>query len=240
MNLMARTARGRSRTAAAPRDHQLDRAGPDEVRDVLADVIYGHAVNGTTDVSATRSPTWTRASTRLAHSAWGPSYFAPDVKSSVGDVARISTAAVVGRDEGRRGLGRVDLPGVLPDQAPGRGGPVRGVDHRERSVVDNRQDPPSSLFPTYVPMLNASTFKGMTDPVSGSSQPNQVFAAAASSIPNNPVAAIHDAGAHPGHEHLIRSFVNDRQKSPWRRHSRPSRSSREVAYATSQGFKVTT
>jgi hypothetical protein len=42
--------------------------------------------------------------------------------------------------------------------------------------------PPSELFPTYVPLLNDPSFKGVTYPVSGPSQPNQVFTAAAGEI----------------------------------------------------------
>ncbi|HTV99474.1 MAG TPA: hypothetical protein VMF87_04185, partial [Streptosporangiaceae bacterium] len=42
--------------------------------------------------------------------------------------------------------------------------------------------PPSSLFPTYVPLLNSSSFKDLTYPISGSSTPNVAFTAAAPEI----------------------------------------------------------
>jgi multiple sugar transport system substrate-binding protein len=96
--------------------------------------------------------------------------------------------------------------------------------------------PPSSLFPTYLPLLNSTSFKNLTYPVSGSSHPNQVFSAAAANIPQTPwppfmTQAINQAlttfgGVFRGKETMQQAFRTFQ--------------SQEVSYAKAQGFTVST
>jgi len=96
--------------------------------------------------------------------------------------------------------------------------------------------PPSSLFPTYLPTLNSSSFTSLTYPISGSSQPNQVFSAGAQSIPETPwppfmTQALTQAnttfgGVLSGKETMQQAFA--------------SFQTAEVNYAKAQGFTVST
>ena len=76
-------------------------------------LLSAHEVNGTTDVSATSFADMDKGiDASWLSSAWGPSYFAPDAKASVG-AWRAAAAAAVDRGRARGGeLGRLDLPGV--------------------------------------------------------------------------------------------------------------------------------
>ena len=95
--------------------------------------------------------------------------------------------------------------------------------------------PPSSLFPTYLPTLQSASFKSLAYPISGSSQPNQVFSAGALSIPLTTwppfMTQVLTQGATTfgavvnGKQTLMQAFTAFQQQ--------------ETAYAKSQGFNVT-
>ena len=92
------------------------------VRPVLAQpAINAHEVNDTTDVSATSFADMDKGiDASWLSSAWGPSYFLPDAKSSLGDWR--ATACRSGpRAPTSRPTGAARLPGLRPVAAPEAG-----------------------------------------------------------------------------------------------------------------------
>jgi multiple sugar transport system substrate-binding protein len=170
------------------------------------------------------------------YSAWAPSYFAPDVKSSMGQwraapLPQWTAGANVAADWGGS---------TYPVFSQSRH-PKEAAEFSEWLTATNQswdivKTPPSSLFPTYLPTLQSSSFKSLTYPISGSSQPNQVFSAGALTIPQTPwppfmTQLINQepttfGGVMNGKETLQQAFTALQQQ--------------EVAYAKSQGFNVST
>jgi len=170
------------------------------------------------------------------YSAWAPSYFAPDVKLSLGQwrasaLPQWSAGTKVGAV-----WGGSTYPVFSESQHPAQA----AVFSEWLTATDQSWDivktPPSSLFPTYLPTLNSSAFKAQTYPISGSSQPNQVFSAAAEGVPNTPwppfMTQVLTQGTSTfgpvltGKVTLAQAFATFQKQ--------------EVTYAQSQGFKVST
>jgi multiple sugar transport system substrate-binding protein len=115
-------------------------------------------------------------------SAWGPSYFAPDAKTSVGQwraapLPQWKAGATVAAN-----WGGSTYP-VFTQSAH----PKQAAEFSEWLTASSAswnivKTPPSSLFPTYKPLLSSSSFKDQTYPISGSSHPNVTFTAAAPRI----------------------------------------------------------
>ena len=167
-------------------------------------------------------------------SAWAPSYFAPSAKKSLGHwraapLPQWSAGSNVGADWGGSTY-PVFSQSKHPAQAAQFAEWLCATDASWNIV----KTPPSSLFPTYAPLLNSGSFKTLTYPVSGSSHPNKVFAAAAPNIPSTPwppfmTQALTQAnttfgGVLSGKETLAQAFKTFQ--------------SQEVKYAQAQGFKV--
>jgi multiple sugar transport system substrate-binding protein len=170
------------------------------------------------------------------YSAWAPSYFAPDVKHSMGQwraapLPQWTAGANVAAD-----WGGSTYPVFSQSKHP-----KEAAEFSEWLTATNQswnivKTPPSSLFPTYLPTLQSSSFKSLTYPISGSSQPNQVFSAGALTIPQTPwppfmTQLINQepttfGGVMNGKETLQQAFTALQQQ--------------EVAYAKSQGFNVST
>ena len=170
------------------------------------------------------------------YSAWAPSYFAPDVKSSMGQwraaaLPQWTAGANVAAD-----WGGSTYPVFSQSKHP-----KEAAEFSEWLTATNQswnivKTPPSSLFPTYLPTLQSSSFKSLTYPISGSSQPNQVFSAGALTIPQTPwppfmTQLINQepttfGGVMNGKETLQQAFSALQQQ--------------EVAYAKAQGFNVST
>jgi len=116
------------------------------------------------------------------NSAWAPSYFQPDAKKTMGNwraaaLPQWTAGASVSAD-----WGGSTYP-VFKQSAH----PAQAAEFSEWLTANQAswtilKTPPSELFPTYEPLLSDPSFKSLTYPVSGSSQPNQVFTAAASEI----------------------------------------------------------
>jgi multiple sugar transport system substrate-binding protein len=168
-------------------------------------------------------------------SAWAPSYFAADVKRSMGQwraapLPQWTAGQSIGADWGGSTY-PVFSQSKHPKEAAEFSEWLTATD-ASWSIV---KTPPSSLFPTYLPTLQSSSFKALTYPVSGSSQPNQIFSAGALSIPQTPwppfmTQALTQAtttfgGVMTGKETLQQAFATFQQQ--------------EVAYAKAQGFTVT-
>jgi len=170
------------------------------------------------------------------YSAWAPSYFAPDVKSSMGQwraaaLPQWTAGANVAAD-----WGGSTYPVFSQSKHP-----KEAAEFSEWLTATNQswnivKTPPSSLFPTYLPTLQSSSFKSLTYPISGSSQPNQVFSAGALTIPQTPwppfmTQLINQepttfGGVMNGKETLQQAFSALQQQ--------------EVTYAKAQGFNVST
>ncbi len=169
-------------------------------------------------------------------SAWAPSYFVADVKKSMGqwrasDLPQWTAGANVGAD-----WGGSTYPVFSQTKYPKQAAAFSEWLTASEASWNIVKTPPSSLFPTYLPTLESSSFKALTYPISGSSQPNAVFSSGALSIPSytwppfmtqvlnqQPTTF---GGVLTGKETLQQAFS--------------SFQSTEVAYAKAQGFNVTT
>ena len=169
-------------------------------------------------------------------SAWAPSYFVADVKQSMGQwraapLPQWTSGADVGADWGGSTY-PVFTQSKHPAQAAEFSEWLTSTDASWNIV----KTPPSSLFPTYLPTLNSGSFTSLTYPISGTSQPNQVFSAAAKNIPATPwppfmTQALTQAdttfgGVLSGKETMQQAFA--------------AFQTAEVNYAKAQGFDVST
>lgn len=200
-------------------------------------LLDAHAVSAITDLSAQESTELDTGTLAGAiYSAWAPSYFAPNVKHSMGQwraaaLPQWTAGTSVGSDWGGSTY-PVFSQSKHPAQAAQFAEWLTATD-QSWSIV---KTPPSSLFPTYLPTLQSSSFKALTYPISGTSQPNQVFSAGALSIPLTTwppfMTQVLTQGATTfgavvnGKQTLAQAFAAFQQQ--------------EVAYAKSQGFNVTT
>jgi multiple sugar transport system substrate-binding protein len=169
-------------------------------------------------------------------SAWAPSYFVADVKKSMGDwraadLPQWTAGATVGTDWGGSTY-PVFAQTKYPKQAAAFAEWLT-ASNQSWNIVKTA---PSSLFPTYLPTLNSTSFKDQTYQISGSSTPNVAFSAYASNIPaySWPPFMTEVLNQQPstfgsvltGKETLQQAFSTFQQQ--------------EVSYAKSEGFNVTT
>jgi multiple sugar transport system substrate-binding protein len=169
-------------------------------------------------------------------SAWAPSYFVANVKSSMGKwrasaLPQWTAGGSVGADWGGSTY-PVFSQSKHPKEAAAFAEWLTATD-ASWNIVKTQ---PSSLFPTYLPTLNSSSFKSLTYTISGSSQPNQVFSAGALNIKSTPWPPFMTqvlnqgpttfGGVLTGKETLQQAFATFQQQ--------------EVAYAKAQGFTVST
>jgi multiple sugar transport system substrate-binding protein len=200
-------------------------------------LIDSHAIAAVTDLSTQELTDMDNGTIAAAiYSAWAPSYFAPDVKQSAGQwrasaLPQWSAGASVGADWGGSTY-PVFSQSKHPQQAAQFSEWLTATDQSWNIV----KTPPSSLFPTYLPTLQSSDFKALAYPISGSSQPNQVFSSGALGIPQTPwppfmtqvlnQGATTFGGVMTGKETLAQAFAAFQQQ--------------EVSYAKAQGFNVRT
>ena len=201
------------------------------------DLIDQHAVSTVNDAGTQVNTNLDKGVTAAAiFSAWAPSYFVADVKQSMGQwraapLPQWTAGANVGADWGGSTY-PVFTQSKHPKEAAEFSEWLTSTDQSWNIV----KTPPSSLFPTYLPTLTSSSFTSLTYPVSGSSQPNQVFSAAAQNIPQTPwppfmTQALTQAnttfgGVLSGKETMQQAFA--------------SFQTAEVNYAKAQGFTVST
>jgi multiple sugar transport system substrate-binding protein len=169
-------------------------------------------------------------------SAWAPSYFAPDVKKSMGQwrasaLPQWSPGANVGAD-----WGGSTYPVFSQSKYPKQAAQFSEWLTSTGASWNIVKTPPSSLFPTYLPTLESSSFKALTYPVSGSSQPNQVFSAGALTIPATPWPPFMTQVLNQG----LSTFGGVMSGKETLQQAFSTFQSQEVAYAKGQGFNVTT
>jgi multiple sugar transport system substrate-binding protein len=200
-------------------------------------LINDHAVDAITDLSTEMNTDLDNGVLAAAvYSAWAPSYFAPDVKHSMGQwraapLPQWTAGASVGSD-----WGGSTYPVFSQSKHPAQAAEFAEWLTATGQSWNILKTPPSSLFPTYLPTLQSPAFKSLTYPISGTSQPNQVFSAGALSIPLTTwppfMTQVLTQGATTfgqvvtGKETLAQAFAAFQQQ--------------EVSYAKSQGFNVTT
>jgi multiple sugar transport system substrate-binding protein len=200
-------------------------------------MLTKHELNTVTDITAEAFTDMDKGiDASWISSAWGPSYFAPDAKASVGDWRAASLPQWTAGADVAANWGGSTYP-VFSQSAH----PAQAAEFSEWLTANSAswnivKTPPSSLFPTYVPLLNSSSFKDLTYPISGSSTPNVAFTAAApkiSSVEWPPFmtfaltqSATTFAGVMDGKETLQQAFTAFQGQL--------------VNYAKQQGFSVST
>jgi multiple sugar transport system substrate-binding protein len=146
-------------------------------------LLSAHEVNATTDVSATSFADLDKGiDASWLSSAWGPSYLAPDAKQSLGNwrataMPQWTAGANVGANWGGSTY-PVFSQSAHPKQAA-QFAEWLTASPASWAIV---KTPPSSLFPTYSPLLSSPSFKDLTVPLSGSTHPYVAFTAAAPRI----------------------------------------------------------
>ena len=199
-------------------------------------ILSAHELNAVSDVSAPSFADMDKGiDASWLSSAWGPSYFAPDAKSTVGDWKAAPLPQWTAGADVAANWGGSTYP-VFSQSAH----PAQAAEFAEWLTANNAswnivKTPPSSLFPTYVPLLNAASFKDLKYPISGSSTPNVAFTAAAPKIatvqwPPFMTYALTEsattfAGVMTGKETLQQAFTTFQGQL--------------VSYAKAQGFTVT-
>jgi multiple sugar transport system substrate-binding protein len=200
-------------------------------------LIDAHEVNGTTDVSATSFADMDKGiDASWLSSAWGPSYFAPDAKASVGAWRAAALPQWSAGANVAANWGGSTYPVFKQSQHPAQAAQFSEWLNGTDDSWNITKTAPSSLFPTYKPLLNDPSYKDITVPVSGSSHPGRVFTAAAGSITGVPwppfmtealtQANTVFAGVLNGKETLASAFRNFQNVL--------------VSYAKQQGFTVST
>ena len=169
-------------------------------------------------------------------SAWGPSYFQPDAKKTMGawraaPLPQWTAGANVSAD-----WGGSTYPVFKQSAHPAQAAQFSEWLTANQASWNVVKTPPSELFPTYVPLLNDPSFKSITYPVSGSSQPNQVFTTAASEIqpvqwPPFMTQALNQA---------LTTFQPVLSGKQTLQQAFQAFQSQEVSYAKAQGFTVST
>jgi multiple sugar transport system substrate-binding protein len=200
-------------------------------------LLSAHEVNATTDVSATSFADMDKGiDASWLSSAWGPSYFLPDAKSSLGvwratDLPQWTAGANVAANWGGSAY-----PVFAQSQHPKEAAEFAEWLNATTASWNITKTAPSLLFPTYVPLLNDPSYKNLNNPLSGTSNPNVAFTGAASNISSDEwppfmTEALNEAstvfaGVMNGKETLQSAFTNFQSVL--------------VNYAKQQGFTVST
>ena len=198
-------------------------------------LISAHEVNGVTDMTATSFADLDKSiDASWLSSAWGPSYFAPDAKSSVGDWRAAPLPQWTAGASVAANWGGSTYPVFKQSAHPAAAAQFSEWLNATDASWNITKTAPSSLFPTYLPLLNDPTYKEITVPISGSSHPDEAFTAAASSIQGVPwppfmtealtQANTVFAGVLDGKTTLLQAFKNFQNVL--------------VSYAKAQGFTV--
>jgi multiple sugar transport system substrate-binding protein len=200
-------------------------------------LLSAHELNTVTDITATSFTDMDKGiDASWLSSAWGPSYFAPDAKASVGDWRAAALPQWTAGADVAANWGGSTYPVFTQSAHPAQAAEFSEWLTATTASWNIVKTPPSSLFPTFVPLLNSTSFKDLKYPISGSATPNVAFTAAAPKIatvqwPPFMTYALTEsattfAGVMTGKETLQQAFSTFQ--------------SQLVSYAKSQGFTVST
>jgi multiple sugar transport system substrate-binding protein len=200
-------------------------------------LLAAHEVNATTDVSATSFADLDKGiDASWLSSAWGPSYFAPDAKTSLGNWRAAPLPQWTAGANVAANWGGSTYPVFSQSKHPKEAAEFAEWLNATDASWNITKTAPSSLFPTYLPLLNSPSYKNITVPLSGTSTPGVQFTAAASQIQGVPwppfmtealtQSATVFAGVMNGKQTLQTAFKNFQTVL--------------VNYAKAQGFNVST
>ena len=200
-------------------------------------LLSAHEVNATTDVSATSFADLDKGiDASWLSSAWGPSYFAPDAKASLGNWRAAPLPQWAAGANAAANWGGSTYSVFSQSKHPKEAAEFAEWLNATDASWNITKTAPSSLFPTYLPLLNSASYKNITVPLSGSSTPGVQFTAAASQIQGVPwppfmtealtQSATVFAGVMNGKQTLQTAFKNFQNGL--------------VTYAKAQGFTVST
>ncbi len=200
-------------------------------------MLSAHELNSTTDVSSAAFADMDKGiDASWLSSAWGPSYFLPDAKSSLGDWRATALPQWTAGGDVAANWGGSAYPVFAKSQHPQQAAEFAEWLNATTASWNITKTAPSLLFPTYVPLLNDPAYKDLNNPLSGTSDPNVAFTGAASNIsadewPPFMTEALNEAstvfaGVSNGTQTLQKAFT--------------SFQSVLVSYAKAQGFTVNT
>jgi multiple sugar transport system substrate-binding protein len=200
-------------------------------------LINAHEVNDTTDVSATSFADMDKGiDASWLSSAWGPSYFLPDAKSSLGVWRAAALPQWTAGADVAANWGGSTYPVFSQSQHPQQAAEFAEWLNATTASWNITKTAPSLLFPTYIPLLNDPSYKDLNNALSGTSNPNVAFTAAASHISSDEwppfmTEALNEAstvfaGVANGKETLQAAFTSFQNVL--------------VSYAKAQGFTVST
>jgi multiple sugar transport system substrate-binding protein len=169
-------------------------------------------------------------------SAWRPSYFQPQAKRSLGDWRAATLPQWTPGANVQADWGGSAYPVFKQSKHPAEAAQFVQWLTASDEAWNILKTPPSSLFPTYKPLLDSPDFKSLTYPVSGKSKPNEVFVAAADNLapiqwPPFMVAALNQANTTFGAVETGKTTL---------RQAFQAFQDQMVKYAEQQGFKVAT
>jgi multiple sugar transport system substrate-binding protein len=200
-------------------------------------MLSAHELNSTSDVSASSFADMDKGiDASWLSSAWGPSYFLPDAKASLGDWRATSLPQWTAGADVAANWGGSAYPVFSQSQHPQQAAEFAEWLNATSASWNITKTAPSLLFPTYVPLLNDPSFKNLNNPLSGTSNPNVAFTGAASHISSDEwppfmTEALNEAstvfaGVQNGKETLQAAFAAFQNVL--------------VTYAKAQGFTVST
>ena len=200
-------------------------------------MLSAHELNSTTDVSATSFADMDKGiDASWLSSAWGPSYFLPDAKSSLGDWRATALPQWTAGADVAANWGGSSYPVFAQSQHPAQAAEFAEWLNATTASWNITKTAPSLLFPTYVPLLNDPSYKDLNNALSGTSDPNVAFTSAASHISSDEwppfmTEALNEAstvfaGVQNGKETLQAAFTSFQNVL--------------VSYAKAQGFTVNT
>lgn len=171
-----------------------------------------------------------------ATAAWGPSYFAPAAKATVGDWRAAPLPQWSAGSDVQTNLGGSSYPVLASSKHPKQAAEFSIWMNATSTSWNIIKTPPSSLFPTYLPLLKSASYTSLTYPISGSSHPNVAFDAAAERVspvqwPPFMTEVITEAGS---------IFAGTLDGKSTLAAAAQSLQGTVVKYAESEGFKVTT
>ncbi len=200
-------------------------------------LMSGHQVNGLTDVAAPAfadmdngtDATW-------LSSAWGPSYFAPDATKTKGDWRAAPMPQWTAGADAQTNWGGSSYPVFKGSKHPAQAAQFAMWLNSSPAAWKITITPSSSLFPSFEPTLNSTSFDSTLEAPSGATHPFKVFSTAGKKTgavqwPPFMTEALNDATtdlapAMAGKQTLAQGFA--------------TLQSHLVTYAKQQGFTVST
>ena len=164
-------------------DVTIDFTGPAQLAfaNYWQNLLAAHEVNATDDMNATAFADLDKSvDASWLSSAWGPSYFAPDAKASVGNWRASNLPQWTAGADVTAIWGGSTYPVFNESQHPAQAAEFAEWLNSTDESWAVLKTAPSSLFPTYQPLLADPSFKDITVPLSGTATPNVTFTAAAS------------------------------------------------------------